>query len=65
LIEYCVRLWLAGQQLLRMLHLLPSLFKTSAELRLENLALRHQLGVLRRSAPKQLRLTPADRMLWV
>jgi hypothetical protein len=27
--------------------------------------LRHQLGVLRRSAPKQLKLTPADRMLWV
>jgi len=65
LIEYCLRLWLAGQQLLTMLNLLPSLFKTSAELRLENLALRHQLGVLRRCAPKQLRLTPADRMLWV
>ena len=39
--------------------------KTSAELRLENLALRHQLGVLRRFAPKQLKLTPADRRLWV
>ena len=48
-----------------MLVLLSSLFKTSAELRLENLALRHQLGVLRRSAPKQLRLTPADRIFWV
>jgi len=58
-------LWLAGQQLLTMLVLLSSLFKTSAELRLENLALRHQLGVLRRSAPKQLRLTPADRIFWV
>src|SRR5207237_6198167 len=44
---------------------LRSLFKTSAELRLENLALRHQLGVLRRSAPKQLKLTPADRVFWV
>jgi hypothetical protein len=41
------------------------LFKTSAELFLENLALGHQLGVLRRSAPKQLRLTPADRIFWV
>ena len=40
-------------------------FKTSAELRLENLALRHQLGVLRRSAPKQVKLTPADRVFWV
>jgi len=64
LIEYCLRLWLAGQQLLTMLNLLPSLFKTSAELRLENLALRHQLSVLRRSVPKQLRLTPADRIFW-
>ncbi len=45
--------------------LLSFLFKTSAELRLENLALRHQLGVLRRSAPKQLKLTPADRIFWV
>src|SRR4051794_7726858 len=48
-----------------MLGVLSSLFKTSAELRLENLALRHPLGVLRRSAPKQLRLTPADRIFWV
>jgi hypothetical protein len=39
--------------------------KTSAELRLENLALRQQLGVLRRSAPKRLRLTKADRAFWV
>jgi hypothetical protein len=44
---------------------LSSLFKTSVELRLENLALRHQLGVLRRSAPKRLKLRPADRILWV
>jgi putative transposase len=57
--------WLAGRQLLTLLGLLSSLFKTPAELRLENLALRHQLGVLRRSAPKQLKLTPADRILWV
>ena len=48
-----------------MLGVLPSLFKTSVELRLENLALRHQLGVLRRSAPKRLKLMPADRILWV
>ena len=40
-------------------------FKTSAELRLENVALRQQLGVLRRSAPKRLRLTKADRAFWV
>jgi hypothetical protein len=41
----------ARQQLLTLLGVLSSLFKTSVELRLENLALRHQLGVLRRSAP--------------
>ena len=41
------------------------MFKASAELRLENLALRQQLGVLRRSAPKRLKLTPADRLFWV
>lgn len=41
------------------------MFKTSAELRLENLALRQQLGVLRRSAPNRLKLTPADRIFWV
>src|SRR4051812_30233944 len=65
LLKYYSRLWLARQQLLTMLGLLSSFFKTSAELRLENLALRQQLGVLRRSAPKQLRLTPADRIFWV
>jgi putative transposase len=48
-----------------LLGVLSSLFKTSVELRLENLALRHQLGVLRRSAPKRLQLMPADRILWV
>jgi hypothetical protein len=58
-------LWSARQQLLTLLSVLSSLFKTSLELRLENLALRHQLGVLRRSAPKRLRLKPADRVLWV
>jgi hypothetical protein len=34
-----------------------SMFKTSAELRLKNLALRHQLVVVCRSASKQLKLT--------
>ena len=40
-----------------MLDVLTSMFKTSAQLRLENLALRQQLIVLRRSAPKRLKLT--------
>jgi hypothetical protein len=34
--------------------LVASVFKTSAQLRLENIALRHQLAVLRRSAPNSL-----------
>jgi putative transposase len=38
-------------------------FKSRATLHLENLALRHQLGVLRRSV-KRPNLTPADRLLW-
>src|ERR1035437_266750 len=37
--------------------------KSRATLHLENLALRHQLGVLRRSV-KRPRLTSADRLLW-
>ena len=47
-----------------MLTVLASAFKTSAQLRLENLALRHQLVVLRRSTPKRLKLTTADRIVW-
>ena len=48
-----------------MLGALASMFKTSSQLRLENLALRQQLAVLRRSAPKRLKLTTADRIFWV
>ena len=39
-------------------------FKSRAALQLENLALRHQLGVLHRSV-KRPKLTPPDRVLWV
>jgi len=42
---------------------LSSVFKTRAALQLENLALRHQLGVLHRSVKKP-KLTPFDRLLW-
>ena len=38
-------------------------FKSRGGLQLENLALRHQLGVLQRSV-KRPRLAPADRLLW-
>ena len=44
---------------------LSSLFRSRAVLALENLALRHQIGVLQRSARKRCKLTPADRRLWV
>jgi len=39
-------------------------FKSRAALQLENLALRHQLGVLQRSV-KRPKLAAADRLLWV
>jgi transposase InsO family protein len=43
---------------------LSSLLKSRASLQLENLALRHQIGVLQRSAKKRPKLTAADRVLW-
>src|ERR1700724_1257977 len=42
-----------------------SIFRSRAALQLENLALRHQSGVLQRSSRKRPKLTPADRLLWV
>src|SRR5437879_13785581 len=42
---------------------LSSGFKTRENLQLENLALRHQLGVLHRSVKKP-KLIPLDRLLW-
>ena len=65
LIDFYLLFWLAQQRLLTVLGAFASMCKTSAQLRLENLALRQQLIVLRRSAPKRLRLTPADRIFWV
>ena len=47
----------------RWLPTLLSVFKARAALQLENLALRHQLGVLHRSVKKP-KLTPLDRLLW-
>jgi putative transposase len=44
---------------------LSSIFRSRAALELENLALRHQVGVLQRSARKRPKLTPGDRLLWV
>ena len=39
--------------------------RTQAELEIEILALRHQLAVLQHAAPRRLRLSRADRLLWV
>jgi putative transposase len=39
--------------------------RSRAALQLEVLALRHQLQVLQRTRPRRVRLTPADRWLWV
>ena len=44
---------------------LSSIFRARAALELENLALRHQIGVLQRSAAKRPKLTSGDRLLWV
>ena len=42
---------------------LSSIFRSRAALQLETL--RHQIGVLQRSARKRPKLTPGDRLLWV
>jgi putative transposase len=47
-----------------LLRSLLSSFQSHSRLALENLALRHQLAVLNRQAPKP-RLRPTDRLLWV
>jgi putative transposase len=41
------------------------IFRSRATLQLENLALRHQIGVLQRSAAKRPKLTSGDRLLWI
>ena len=48
-----------------LLSTLGSMFRSRAVLELENMALRHQIGVLKRSAGKRPRLTAADRLFWV
>jgi hypothetical protein len=42
-----------------------SIFESRAALDLENLALRHQIAVFQRSAAKRVKLTSADRLLWI
>src|SRR6516225_1599104 len=47
------------------LAILPSILRSRAALLLGNLALRHQIGVLQRSAAKHPKLTSGDRLLWI
>ena len=44
---------------------LSSIFRSRAALELENLALRHQIGVLQRSKRQRPKLTSGDRLLWI
>ena len=44
---------------------LRAIFRSRAALELENVALRHQIGVLQRSATKRPRLTAGDCLLWI
>ena len=48
-----------------MLAVVSSAMKSRAALQVENIALRHQIGVLQRSAKKRLPLNNADRPLWI
>ena len=44
---------------------LRSIIRSRLDLQLENVALRHQIGVLHRSARKRQKLTSGDRLFWV
>src|SRR5215469_14140508 len=44
---------------------LRSILRSRVDLQPENLALRHQIGVLQRSVKKRPKLTSMDRLLWV
>jgi hypothetical protein len=48
-----------------MVEVLSSLLKRRAALQLENVALRHRIGILQRSAKKRLELNNSDRLLWI
>ena len=54
-----------GSAFLAFLALVASSFRTRVSLQAEILALRHQLAVLQRNAPRRLRLKRSDRLLWI
>jgi len=47
------------------LTVLLSILRSRAALELENVALRHQIGVLQRSVAKRPKLTSGDRLFWI
>jgi len=51
--------------LMTLLAVLPSILRSRAAVELENLALRHQIGVLQRSAAKHPKLTAGNRLFWI
>ena len=51
--------------LVALLVTLRSVIRSRIDLQLENLALRHQIGVLQRSTRKRPKLTTGDRLLWI
>jgi len=48
-----------------LLHWLPSLVKSRRRHEVENLALHHQLNILRRRESRRVRLSDADRLAFV
>jgi hypothetical protein len=55
----------SGRWLPLLVATVSSVLKTRAVLQLENIALRHQIGVLQRSAKKRPKLSAADRLLCI
>jgi putative transposase len=53
------------ERIAMMLVVVSSAMKSRAALQLENIALRHQIGVLQRSAKKRLSFSDADRLFWI
>jgi len=47
------------------LAVVPSILRSRAAVELENLALRHQIGVLQRSAAKRAKLSSGDGLFWI
>jgi hypothetical protein len=54
-----------GPVFIALVALVGSTFQTRSGMQAEIAALRHQLAVLQRSAPRRLRLQQSDRMLWI